>query len=251
MFPSTPTPSRSRRRRTVVFGLAAVCAAGSLSPSVARACWFDPIIFDPQNFTERVMQFQQLLQQVSAAKTQIANQLKTLGKLQGIAGLNPLQSVQQLQSQLQASVYQSQNPASALQSQYPLQAPSAADYQQLQQQWTQGYRQVLVENRQVEDAVYRQMPQTTSQIQQIVTASNSAPGETAAIQAHNDLLAVLSSELASMEALRATRLRAKVETRARKQSEDAYTVAQGSAVLQGASEQTAANPITGIFQDGQ
>jgi P-type conjugative transfer protein TrbJ len=84
----------------------------------------------------------------------------------------------------------------------------------------------VVENRQLENQVYRDMDTTRQQVQAIVEASNSAPGETAAIQAHNDLLAVASGELAKLQALKAAHARLNTERQARQQSELSYATAE-------------------------
>jgi conjugal transfer/entry exclusion protein len=83
----------------------------------------------------------------------------------------------------------------------------------------------------------------------LVQASNSAPGEKAAVQAHNELLANLSGELAKLQALRVSRLRTKAENLARRQSEAAYGAAQGQAVLQGMGSHAPAKgaPINDVF----
>jgi P-type conjugative transfer protein TrbJ len=77
------------------------------------------------------------------------------------------------------------------------------------------------------------MAVTRNQVQGIVQASNSAPGETAAAQAHNDLLAVASGELTKLASLKAVRCRLRTETLAREQSELSFAAAEQKRVRAG------------------
>ncbi len=88
-------------------------------------------------------------------------------------------------------------------------------------------------NRRLENAVEQGMAAARDDVQRIVTASNAAPGETAAAQAHVDLVAVASGELGKLQALRTARSRLRTEELARDQSEQAYAAAQRSAVRDG------------------
>jgi P-type conjugative transfer protein TrbJ len=77
------------------------------------------------------------------------------------------------------------------------------------------------------------MDTTTQQVQDIVDASNSASGETSAVQAHNDLLAVASGELAKLQSLKIARARLKTERLAQQQSESSYAEAERQRVRTG------------------
>ena len=102
-----------------------------------------------------------------------------------------------------------------------------------QTKWTGFERQSLTENRQLQNQIVRDINQTREQVQSIVDASNSAPGETAAGQAHNDLLAVASGELAKLQSLKAARSRLKTERIASEQSELSYATAEAERVRAG------------------
>ena len=58
-------------------------------------------------------------------------------------------------------------------------------------------------------------------------------GETAAAQAHNDLLAVASGELTKLASLKAVRSRLRTETQAREQSELSFAAAEQKRVRAG------------------
>ena len=165
-----------------------------------------------------------MIQQVQQAKLQIENQLKTLQKLPLASSPAINAGVTSLRGMLNTAAYSGSNLAAALQQQYPTSYSGVGNNQAdtLRQAWTSQYRQALVENRQVQNQVVQSMPEITQQVQVIVSDSNSAEGEVGAIQAHNRLLAVYSVELAKLQALRATRARAKMEKLAAEQSDRAY-----------------------------
>jgi hypothetical protein len=140
-----------------------------------------------------------------------------------------------VEDQLDFSLYGMPNPADQLDTRYPADMSNAtwALYQSDESAWTEDQRQALAENRQLQNQVYRDMETTTQQVQGIVDASNSAPGETSAIQAHNDLLAVASGELAKLQSLRTAHARLKTEKLAQQQSELSYAQAERQRVRDG------------------
>lgn len=228
---------RPPRRRNLRVALA---LAGGLTVAIgpvrrAMACWYDPIIFDPQALVEHVQQGIQLAQQIEAAVQQVQGQLQGLAHVDGSVAPNVPGVVAGLSAQLDTSLYQTPNPASQLGNRYPADMGGAtwAQVQADQTTWTADSRQSLVENRQLENQVYRDMQTTRQQVQRIVEASNGAPGETAAVQAHNDLLAVASGELAKLQALKAARSRLRTELLARRQSELSYADAEQGRVRAG------------------
>ena len=140
-----------------------------------------------------------------------------------------------VEGQLESSLYDTPNPASQLNTRYPADMSNAtwAQYQSDESTWTDDQRQSLAENRQLQNQVYQDMDTTTQQVQDIVDASNSASGETSAIQAHNDLLAVASGELAKLQSLKLARSRLKTEKLAQQQSESSYAEAERQRVRSG------------------
>src|ERR1700722_4119532 len=108
-----------------------------------------------------------------------------------------------------------------------------SEYQSDESTWTANQRQAVTENRQLQNQIYRDMDTTTQQVQNIVDGSNSASGETSAIQAHNDLLAVASGELAKLQSLKLARSRLRTEKLAQQQSESSYAEAERQRVRNG------------------
>ncbi len=222
---------KQKQRRPKVTAILALAVGGVMALGPARraeASWFDPIIFDPWAFTEHVGQVAQLGEQISAAVQQVQNQIQELAHLGGDVAPNEQTIISGLQNQLDGSLYSTPSPENQLDIRYPADMSSVtwAQYQSDETIWTGDQRQALVENRQLENQVYRDMATTRQQVQEIVEASNSAPGETAAIQAHDDLLAVVSGELAKLQALKTARSRLKSERLAEQQSELSYAEAE-------------------------
>lgn len=232
--PNTPLQNRRRLRRKALAALAlSVAAAMSFGPvRRAAACWFDPIIFDPQALVQNVQQVAQLAQQVATAVEQVQNQLRELAHLDSGVALPGI--VGGIQDQFEASLYGTRNPSHQLNNRFPADMSNVTwtQYQTDRATWTAQQRQSLVENRQVQNQLYRDMEITRQQVQQIVEASNAAPGETAAVQAHNDLLAVASGELSKLQALKLARSRLKTERLARQQSELSFAAAERDRVRQ-------------------
>ena len=235
-----PSASKARRRSRKPWMIAFV-AAGALAllPSQrASAFLFDPIIFDPQALVEHAAQVASLIQQVEAATEQVQNQLKELAHLGSSFAPDVLNVVAGIAGQFESRLYTTADPAAQLDSRFPPDMSTATwdQFQSDQTTWTQDERQSLAENRQLQDQIYQDMYTTQQQVQDIGAASDSAPGETAALQAHNDLLAVESGELSKLEALRTARARLKTERLARDQSELSFAAAERERVRDGWAE---------------
>ena len=199
------------------------------------ACWYDPIILDPVALVEHVQQVAQLVQQVESAVQQVQNQLQELQHLDGGVAPDAPAVVTGLRGQLDGTLYDTPEPASQLDARFPADM-STASWEQLQSDqstWIGTERQSLTENLQLQNQVFRDLQTTRGQVQAIVEASNNAPGETAAAQAHNDLLAVASGELAKLQSLKAARGRRRTERLAREQSELSFAAAEKDRVNTG------------------
>ncbi|MGD0461664.1 MAG: hypothetical protein ABSB74_04165 [Tepidisphaeraceae bacterium] len=226
-------PWRRRRLLAVPF-LAAGTAMVFLPARRADAFLFD-IVLDPSNLAEHVMQVVQLGEQIDAVVQQVENEVKELEHLNLSAVPNIAGIVSGVEGQLDSSLYDTPNPGNQLDTRYPADMSSAtwAQYQSDESTWTDNQRQALVESRQLQNQVYRDMDTTTQQVQGIVDASNSAPGETAAVQAHDDLLAVASGELAKLQSLKVARSRLNTERLAQQQSESSYAESERERVRNG------------------
>ncbi len=224
------TVPRKRRRRDLLLSLAIAAGLTVAFDPVreALACWYDPIILDPAALVEHVQQVVQL-------GLQVKNQVQELQHLNAGVTIDAASVVSGLLGQLGAGLYDTQSPGDQLDRRFPADM-SGKSWDQLQSDrttWIGNERQALAENRQLQNQVYRDMASTRGQVQGIVEASNSAPGETAAAQAHNDLLAVASAELTKLASLKAVRSRLRTETLAREQSELSFAAAEQKRVRSG------------------
>jgi P-type conjugative transfer protein TrbJ len=140
-----------------------------------------------------------------------------------------------IKGQLDSSLYNTTTPASQLDTRYPadMSGVSWTQYQSDQSTWSDQQHQSLAENRQVQNQVFQDMDTTTQQLQKLVDASNSASGETSAVQAHNDLLAMASAELAKLQSLKVARARFKTEQLAQQQSEESFAESERQRVRDG------------------
>jgi P-type conjugative transfer protein TrbJ len=210
---------------------ALLVAAGALAvllPSQRANAFLFDIVLDPVALVENVLKVVDIGEQIDAVVQQVENEVKELEHLNlsdvpKIAGI-----VSGVEGKLESSLYSTSSPASQLDGRYPADMSNATwtQYQSDQSTWTDNQRQALVENRQVQNQIYQDMDTTTQQVKAIVNASNSASGETSAIQAHNDLLAVASGELAKLQSLKLARSRLRTEKLAQQQSEASYAEAE-------------------------
>lgn len=228
---STSHWQKQPRRKTVIIALVAGAALVLGPARRANAFLFD-IVLDPSILVENILQVAQLGEQIDAVVQEVENTVKELEHL----NLNVMPNISSIiggvEGQLDSSLYSTPSPASQLDSRYPADMSNAtwAQYQSDESTWTGDQRQSLVENRQLENQIYRDMDTTTQQVQGIVDASNSASGETSAIQAHNDLLAVASGELAKLQSLKLARSRLRTEKLAQQQSEVNFAAAEQTRV---------------------
>jgi P-type conjugative transfer protein TrbJ len=215
--------------------LLATGAAMVLFPARRADAFLFDIVLDPVALVENILKVVDIGEQIDAVVQQVENEVKELEHLNlsdvpNIAGI-----VSGVEGQLESSLYSTPSPASQLDTRYPADMSNStwAQYQSDQSTWMDDQRQALVENRQVQNQIYQDMDTTTQQVQDIVDASNTASGETSAIQAHNDLLAVASGELAKLQSLKLARSRLRTEQLAEQQSQASYADAERKRVRSG------------------
>jgi P-type conjugative transfer protein TrbJ len=200
----------------------------------ADAFLFD-IVLDPIALIENVLKVVDIGEQIDAVVQQVENEVKELEHLGADVAPNVSTMVAGVEGKLDSSLYSTPSPASQLDTRYPADMSNATwtQYQSDESTWTANQRQALVENRQLQNQVYQDMDATTQQVETIVDASNSASGETSAIQARNDLLAVASGEVAKLQSLKLARSRLRTEQLAQQQSEASFAQAERQRVRSG------------------
>jgi conjugal transfer/entry exclusion protein len=223
------TTTRCRKQLIV---LAAVVAIGM--PTAALA----DIVFDPTNFAEAVDAVEQDVQLVEQFKQQIQNQLAMLqgwgySQLAGI--LQEMGVWQQVFGKAGGGggggTYASSDPGTTLNQQYPddptdYANTTDASIQSMRAGWDQEARSVLVENRTVQDDAYQSLATTAQIVGNDLAESNAAPGQTAAVQAGNEELATLVSQIQTLQAQEITDARGQAERGAQEQAEAAYAQEQ-------------------------
>jgi P-type conjugative transfer protein TrbJ len=236
-------PCKSPRLvRRILLGL---LVTGPLLMAAPQTSWGFGIVFDPAIYAKNIQQVAQAYQEISLLQQQLQQEEAMLASL----NISILPQLTAAESQLAAiadqPVYQEQNVHAAIDTAYPLNFANMSSSQvlALQQQWQQNQRAALIENRQVQDQVVQQIPATTSQVGRLVTASNTAPGATAAVQAGNQIVATLANQMQQLEVLEASDQRTLVQKQAIRQSQAAYADQQRQAVM---SDWNAPAPTQGV-----
>ncbi len=231
----TPTKFPLRRGKGLAALLLATGAVMVLFPARRADAFLFDIVLDPIALVENILKVVDIGEQIDAVVQQVENEVKELEHLGSNVAPNISVMITGVEGKLDSSLYSTSSPASQLDSRYPADMTSAtwAQYQSDESTWTDDQRQALVENRQLQNQVYQDMDSTTQQVKTIVDASNSASGETSAIQAHNDLLAVAAGELAKLQSLKLALSRLRTEKLAQQQSESSYAEAERQRVREG------------------
>jgi P-type conjugative transfer protein TrbJ len=217
------------KKRFLIFG----ATAALLVPTAA----FADIVFDPTNFAEAVIQVADDVQMVDQLYQEVTNEVAMLKswnftQLPGI--LQSMNIWQQVFGQA-GTTYSSTDPGTTLNSQYPSDPSNYANmtdasFQSMETGWDQEERNVLIENRTVQNQTYLNLQPTAQRIQSYVEHSNSASGATSAMQAGNEEVATLVAQLQALQAQEITDARTEVERNAQDQAEQAYALQQQQAV---------------------
>ncbi|MHB1767569.1 MAG: TrbJ/VirB5 family protein [Phycisphaerae bacterium] len=238
-----PTSEQEKQnRKNVPFGkralarplrYAAVAVSAMITLTVPTTSWGFGIVFDPAIYAKNIQQVQQDIQMLQIMQQQLQQEEMMLASLN--INLFPQldASMNQLQAIIEQPTYLAANVQAVISTDYPLNFANVSNTQMLalQQQWQQSQRSALVENRQIQNQIVAQMPATSSQVGQLVAASNSAPGATSALQAGNQIVATLAGQLQELEALEASNQRTDTQKQAIYQSQRAYADQQRAAVM--------------------
>jgi P-type conjugative transfer protein TrbJ len=152
------------------------------------------------------------LQQIQALKDQLTQQAQMIAKL-GVDVTGPLGQIVAettgLLKQAQGIGYQAADLGRSFAQLYPqdLSGMSAKDIAAKLAAWSQSSRQTLQEAMQVQNQIAQAQPTTAQAVAAAVGASQDASGQTAAVQATNQLLAVVSSQMMQLQTLLITQAR--------------------------------------------
>jgi type IV secretion system protein TrbJ len=239
------------RKAALALGLTTVLTA--TAPALAFF-GFDGIVFDPSNFAQHILEVQTGLEKIAQMENQIQNGQRMLASL----GSNPWpamqQSIQDTALLLEnGGVFTSSNPTGQMTTNEPLnfgdgtQNPDSSQIAALSAAWSADNRAGVIQNQQIGSQIMANMPQDSAQIQGIV--AHPAPGLTAAIQAHNQLLANLSAQLSRIIALKTARDHLQMQLAAEDQSQNAYQAAVSQWVMHDWNNPSTSEPISDPFND--
>ena len=196
-------------RRAIICGMAASPLGLDLVPAMASA---QMTVFDPAAVAQAIKQVSQGLQQIQALENQVRQAEQMLARL-GTDVTGPLREIAsqatELMKQAQGLGYQAAQLGQDFQKLYPgdLAGLSPADLARKLAAWSDASRQTLQEAMAVQNQIVQAQPSTASAVAAAVDASQSAVGQTAAVQATNQLLAALSTQFTQLQTLLVTQAR--------------------------------------------
>ena len=211
---------------TSAMGIALVAVTTAPLPATAQIA-----VIDPSAIAQAVRQVSQQWQQIQLLQTQLNNQAAMLRNL-GTNVTAPLLAIDTQATQLlqnaQGIGYRSQNVAQQYQQVYPtsMQGMTFAQISQALAGWQTNSRQTLQEAMATQNQIVQAQPATANAVRGAVAASQSAAGQTGAIQATNQLLAALSTQLTQLQTILITQARATQTAEAQAQAAQAAGTAE-------------------------
>lgn len=218
---------------TTAMGIALVAVTTAPLSATAQIA-----VIDPSAIAQAVRQVSQQLQQIQLLQTQLNNQAAMLRNL-GTNVTGPLLAIDtqatQLLQKAQGIGYSSQNVAQQYSQVYPanMQGMTFAQISQALAGWQTNSRQTLQEAMATQNQIVQAQPATTNAVRGAVAASQNAAGQTGAIQATNQLLAALSTQLTQLQAILITQARASQTAEAQAQAAQAAGTAEHARVFHG------------------
>lgn len=191
---------------------AVFAAAPSVFLLVARPARAQMTVYDPAAVAQMLKQVSQGLQQIQALQAQLANSERMLQSL-GVDVTGPLRDIAGqatgILKQAQGLGYNATDLSRDFAALYPtdltgLSPKALADKLAA---WSQASRQTLQDALQVQNQIAQAQGTTASAVAGAVSASQGAQGQTAAVQATNQLLAALSAQLTQLQTLLITQAR--------------------------------------------
>jgi P-type conjugative transfer protein TrbJ len=204
-------------------------------------------VYDPWNYIEAYQTVTQSLQQIQQLQSQLQAQqamLQSLGSdfTQPLAAINS-QAASILQ-QAQGLGFTSSSIASQFGSTYPtsVSGMSGTQISAALSAWHNATSQSMQTALSTQNQVAQSQSTATTAAQNAVAASNAAAGQTGAIQATNQLLATVSSQLTQLEDILITQARAQEMLAAQRQSDAAAATANFDAANAAVNDQPPTPP---------
>ena len=235
-------------RLLIATASAVVAIIFGASPAYAQYEVYDPWTFQEQAITygQAVQQVTQGVQQLQQLQSQLTAQQAMLQNLGTDATSGALASVNAAAQQILQGAggigFNSASAGSAFANLYPTTAAVAGfNNSQLSSAlttWQANNTSALQTAIQVQGQVASNQSATAQAVQNAVNASNNAPGQTAAIQATNQLLAAVATQLSQLQAILITQGQAQATLAGQQQA--------SAAAAQSASQTTASQAQTTI-----
>lgn len=207
----------SRFRKAAIAGVTITLIAAA----PARAQFFGGIVFDPTNYAQNVLTAARELQQITNEIQMLQNQATSLlNQARNLANLpySSLSAIDQSIGQITAQLGQAQRIAynvnainGAFTSTYPANYSASTSSQQLQSDAQTRWQNALAayqDAMRVQAGVVANLQSTHAQIDTLVGASQSATGALQASQSGNQLIALLTEQIADLTAVMASIARA-------------------------------------------
>jgi P-type conjugative transfer protein TrbJ len=222
-----------------VFATTAMALALAFGATTPRPAAAQVTVIDPAAIGQAIRQVSQQLRQIQQLEAQLNNQAAMLKSL-GTDVTAPLRAIDAQATQLLQSAqgigYNSQTVAQQYQQTYPtsMQGASFAQITAALAAWRTSSSQTLQAAMATQNQVVQAQPVTAGAVRGAVAASQTAAGETGAIQATNQLLAALSTQLTQLQTILITQARAAQIAQAQAQSTQAAGDAEHARVFHGA-----------------
>jgi P-type conjugative transfer protein TrbJ len=211
------------RKRHILSAVALATALFAAMPPPASA---QMAVIDLRAIAQAEQQVSNELTQIQRLESQLTNQAQMLQRLQtDVTG--PITQITSqatgILQQAQGIGFGAQNVAQQYAALYPSTMPGAslATTQASLATWRQNNALALQQAMQMQNKIAQGQPVTTSQVTSAIGASQGAPGQTSAIQATNQLLATVTSQLTQLQALLITQAHAEQTLAAQAQASQA------------------------------
>lgn len=206
-----------------------------LTGALTASSTFALVVHDPGQLSENIRQVLAVLDQIDRATTQIRNQWKMLQKLPVSVGRSLEIAGDRLVRSMRPTLPSPLTNLGRLSQQMEEQLPImfvGDERGWLDEQrpgWTHEARENVIAQRELQNVIYENFETTSLRVEQLVRASNGEgyspdqkPGQTAVLQARNELLGTLAHETNNLIGLKAARLQAEQQRHAQEKTAAAF-----------------------------
>jgi P-type conjugative transfer protein TrbJ len=220
-------------RRTLLAMIVGIAMTIFAQPAQAWFGWSLPyFVFDSSRFAQQVQAVQAELQWIESVRRHLDNDVRMLRMMEfsNVGQLTTgLQRLESAAARIDTLAVAPQRVGNLISRDAPIDWTGMPHhhtrFDSTRRAWVFQQRQMLTDVRAVHNSVAIEMGPTRDRVEQIVGTSNNAQGLTEVLQARTQLNGELSSELAKLQMLRATRAAMRSDRSARDQSQEAHALA--------------------------